>query len=323
MLTADLIGLVWRTSGVSKDKSHIIPPDTPRADCSQFSCSAPGGNISHCRDIDYDDAHFDMYRLFYGIVPEISSQQWNPEVKQIISEFFDQDGVLRSGATFADAARAFVSLMMAEAGIDLRGMDVEAALLQNYGLGPVTSRERCFVCCCSGYVRADHATPAMITNAERGVCPHNVSQRPSFCLGGLKVGLQCIDDSDCIGTSVDGTVQGSACGYDAEIVTCLLSDLGWMCWNVVDRDMLATRIDFVNPQNYRFLKMPAVSGTVISTGNLGDVTSLGVQVCVPFLFLVPVPRNVQKIDLLFANMADIPFGSFKLARDYDEHSIRA
>ena len=269
---------------MNKDKEHIIAPDAPRVDCSQFSCSAPGINMSSCQDLDYDDAHFDMYRLFYGIVPDMSDIDWSPEVTQIIREFFDEDGILRTGATFADVARTFVSLLMTEAGVDLQGMDVEEALLLNYGLGPVTWKERCFKCCCHAYVavrlnEAPGVNASNVTNAERGVCPHDLSERPTYCTGGPRVGLQCIDESDCAGVLIDGSTQASTCGYDPEIVTCLLSDHGWMCWNVVERGMLTTRVDFVSPQSYRFLEMPAVSGTVISTGNLEDVTSLGVQVC--------------------------------------------
>lgn len=238
--------------------------------------------MSSCGDIDYDDTHFDMYRLFYGIVPEIAATSWSPQVKQIIREFFEEDGVLREGTTFADVARTFASLLMTEAGVEVGGMDIEASLLQNYGLGPITWRERCFVCCCNGYVdlHKQEELYGNMTNAERGICPHELSQRPTHCLGGPRVGLQCIDQTDCVGMLMDGSKQGSACGYDPEVVTCLLSDHGWMCWNVVERGMLATRVDFVHPQSYRVLELPAVSGTVISTGNLEDVTSLGIQVCV-------------------------------------------
>jgi hypothetical protein len=71
--------------------------------------------------------------------------------------------------------------------------------------------------------------------------------------------------------------KGGVCGYDPEVVTCLLSDQGWVCWEVFHRDLLFTRVDFVEPEAFRFLKVPAVSGTFVSTGNLQDITSMGVQ----------------------------------------------
>lgn len=36
-------------------------------------------------------------------------------------------------------------------------------------------------------------------------------------------------------------------------------------------------MEFETPQNDRFLQFPAASGTIVTTGNLKDITSLGVQ----------------------------------------------
>ena len=230
-------------------------------DCSQFSCKDPiidDANFSHCNELNYEDLSFDMYRLFYGLFPDISATNWSTEVKEIVYEMRSNPGL-----TVEDVARMFVSLQMMETGVDVTEFDVEAELMQRYRFGSIRSQERCFVCCCN------------VTYAERGVCPYP-RERPSFCLSGPKVAQQCIDKLDCF-EDADLDKEGGECGYDPEIVTCLLADQGWVCWDVFDRNQLATRVDFVEPQAYRFLRVPAVSGTFVSTGNLQDITSLGVQ----------------------------------------------
>ena len=260
--------------GNSKDKLHIVPPDVPRVNCSQFSCSAPGGDISNCRALKFDDGVFDMYRIFYNLVPDFSKTTWSFEVREILEEL-----KAHPDSTFTELARAFVTRQMEETGMDLGAFDVEAQLMQLYGFGPVLTAERCFVCCCNSYVEHNKQTQsnvANLTNADKGVCPH-IRERPSFCLSGPKIGQQCIDADDCVGQTLAGTQRGE-CGYHEEIVTCLESDRGWLCWNVVERDNLAIRIDFAEPTGLRNLHIPAVSGDFVTTGNLQQVTSLGVQV---------------------------------------------
>jgi hypothetical protein len=209
-----------------------------------------------------------MYRLFYGLTKDISATNWSKEVKEIVH------AISSNPNTVQDAARVFVSLQVIESGLDVTDLDVEAELMQQYRFGPIGSQERCFVCCCNA-VRATSPklNPSNLTNAERGVCPYT-RERPSFCLSGPKIAQQCIDDNDCLDAAEK---KGGVCGYDPEVVTCLLSDQGWVCWEVFHRDLLFTRVDFVEPEAFRFLKVPAVSGTFVSTGNLQDITSMGVQ----------------------------------------------
>jgi hypothetical protein len=268
----DVIWLVVN-SGLKKDLTHIQAPDRPRVDCLGFSCSAPGGNVSNCRNLDYDAAIFDMYRLFYGLVPDYSKTDWSDEVVQALE-------LLRAKPemSFPDLARAFVSLQVMETGLDLTGLDVEQQLMMLYGFGPITTEEHCFVCCCNAYVEPAQQLLQDVnyTNAERGVCPH-ARERPSFCLSGPKIAQQCIDEDDCIGSVPEGMLGGS-CGYDPDIVICMLSDQGWLCWDVAARGNLAIKVDFIDPSSYRFLKIPAASGTMVSQGNLQEITSLGVQV---------------------------------------------
>lgn len=263
-------------SGLNKDLTHIQAPDQTRVDCSKFSCVASRRN---CSNLDYDAAVFDMYRLFYGFDPDNSKTKWSVEVVQVLKLLR-----ARPEMTFPDLARTFVSLQVIESGLDLTGLDVEKQLMMLYGFGPITTAENCFVCCCNAYVAGpdkQENSNANYTNAERGVCPH-ARDRPFFCLSGPKIAQQCIDDDDCIGAS---------CGYDPDIVTCMLGDRGWDCWDVRDRSKLAIKVDFISPSNYRFLTIPAASGTMVSQGNLKEITSLGVQV-LSICFLSPPHSKV-------------------------------
>jgi hypothetical protein len=280
-----------------RDTSHITPPEAPRVDCSQFSCSEPGlqgfasevqgSGISHCKDLNYEDPRYDMYRLFYGFFDydrsrkifrirssvDVSKYGWSADVQDLISSRLQDPQ-----EAFADIARTFVSLQMMETGVDMGDLDVVELLESHLRFGPIPNEERCFVCCCHSYVASQADNSVNISNAEKGVCPYDRT-RPNFCLSGPKVGQQCEQADECIGKKF-GLFESGPCGYDESVVTCMESDQGWLCWNVIDRNPIATRIDFVEPTRYRRLGVPAVSGTFLSTGNLDDITSLGIQVLI-------------------------------------------
>ena len=269
-------------SGKNVDKSHIIPPDKPRVNCSNFQCNSksnfthsPGlfgrsrnASLSTCSALNYSSPAFDLYRLFYGLfAPDFSESEakfwpslWPAETLNLYAD--------KPETTFIDLARAFVALQLTEAGIDTTSLNVTAQLMQFYGLGPVTDEERCFVCCCNAIPKFANRNPR--------VCPLP-RDRPNFCLKGQSVARQCISDVDCAPNNAAGM-----CGYDPEIVTCLEWDQGWICWDVYSRNKSAIRLDFVNPQKYRDLNTPAVSGKFITSGNLHEVTSLGYQVSLHF-----------------------------------------
>ena len=283
--------------GKNKDKMHVVPPDRPRVNCSTFSCQSPNleapSEISDCRALDYEEQRYDMYRLFYGFfeyntsskifrekdiskfMRSLSTKSWTGEVKQIVG-----DSLQSQEMTFPEVARAFVQLQLEETGIDLGASPAdwsEVHLKQFMRFGPLSTEEHCFACCCAAYVDIDRQPDPSKnqTNAEKGICPH-ARIRPNFCITGPKLGQQCQVAEECSGKRF-GRMEDGVCGYDEDIVTCLESDQGWQCWNVIDRPDLVTRIDFEEPNAYRRLKMPAASGTLVSSGNLHDITSIGIQ----------------------------------------------
>ena len=137
-------------------------------------------------------------------------------------------------------------------------------------------REECFACCCSQFSDdssahlpyREGAESLNISSLER--CPGQRSRWPTFCLDGDALGSDCMQDSDCPGNA--------SCGYDEEIVKCWDEDLGIRCQPIWNRPNMTTAIHFTNPEVYQRLYAPDASGRIISTGNLEEITSIGVQV---------------------------------------------
>jgi hypothetical protein len=58
---------------------------------------------------------------------------------------------------------------------------------------------------------------------------------------------------------------------------CFVSDWEYVCFNTSDVSNATTDINFETPHANRFLQFPARTGRVISSGNLEDISSIGVQ----------------------------------------------
>lgn len=60
-------------------------------------------------------------------------------------------------------------------------------------------------------------------------------------------------------------------------MACLLTDWEYSCFNTSVLYNETSNLLFETPHADRFLQFPDASGRVISTGNLDDITALGVQ----------------------------------------------
>ena len=274
--------VIVHTSAV-KDLLHIQVPSTPRIDCAAVQCKEAqtlldGSIVSSCADVPYDRPELDAFRLFYNISRPADLRGISNYTQEILRKLENE------GATRWELTRHFISLLYLEVGLGeinlpsaFDGMSTFAALRQVYDDIPVDA-ERCFACCCGSYP----ASGGGGTNAAKELC-RPVKYRPQFCLNSpigsgkgerWNVHLpECKTDADC---SKKGWA-GSPCGTDEEKIMCLEGDLDWYCWDISIRGNLTTTVDFKEPESYRILSMPAASGTVVSTDNLQDLTSLGVQ----------------------------------------------
>jgi hypothetical protein len=123
--------------------------------------------------------------------------------------------------------------------------------------------EGCFVCCGGAQSVAAGLVPSRRT-------------RPKFCVGGEKDGSICEPlREDCPGGGACNCPGGGAC-VDDPAMSCYEHDFGIKCFDLTARPNFTSTVNFTEPTAQRQLVVPDASGTFITTGNLEDITSIGV-----------------------------------------------
>ena len=270
-------------TGGFRDLDKMRLPPKPRVSCANFSCSASsirtpdGGIMNNCSQLDYAAAIFDVLRVYY-VMDEGRSVNHLPldhqqkisfasdairastEVRQALKNFWAP----YANATAEDKPRLelllrFLRMTVEDSGIDLSGALHEQVdvLIRMRTFGDVADIERCFVCCGGDQ---ENATVSGLVPPKRS--------RPYFCIGGDKDGSVCQPSAPhCPG--------GGAC-VDDPAMSCYEHDFGMKCFDLTSRPNFTTTVNFTEPTAQRQLLVPDASGTFISTGNLEDITSVGV-----------------------------------------------
>ena len=237
------------------------PPPQARFECPVMNCSAPSENVSAfagpsavCAEMDYAAPQMDLYRVFYtntsGFDFTTGALAASAPVRALMAD------AQAEGRSRMELALLFMRLQAAEAGHDLGPGTEWEALLTRHTFGNVTNAEVCFACCC-GAMHEGHVAS--------GVCP-KVRRRPQFCVGGDRDGTTCETNADCVedGWCTDDPTQ-----------SCFEGDHGFECFDLGNRPNYTTTVNFTTPSKHQRLQFPDASGTVITTGNLQDVTRLG------------------------------------------------
>ncbi|EKX44912.1 hypothetical protein GUITHDRAFT_139506 [Guillardia theta CCMP2712] len=123
--------------------------------------------------------------------------------------------------------------------VDQRELLATANDFENrFQLGPVTDAERCFRCCCKNGADVCNVVPSLALPSD--------------------------------------TDPSKACDYTDTYNT---QSGSYICYNktLLSKRNASMRIVFDTPQADRYLQYPAASGKVITTGNLEDITAIGIQ----------------------------------------------
>ena len=289
-------------TGSYRDLRDIVVPRKPRVSCNAFSCdtanisTSDGSIVRRCAEFDdlgnrlnYANRIFDIFRVYYlldegrdiatGTLPEDLKQKISfdtttiaasSQIRQILREFWQPyENHTAYERPRMELLLHFLRMMIEEAGIVTSGAlqnDLDELIkifAAKHSFGDVSDMEGCFVCCGSA------------SSIGEGLVPGRRS-RPKFCVGGEKDGSICEPfRDDCPDGGSCNCPGGGAC-VDDPAMSCFEHDFGIKCFDLTSRPNFTSTVNFTEPTAQRQLLVPDASGTFITTGNLEDITSVGV-----------------------------------------------
>ncbi|EKX41203.1 hypothetical protein GUITHDRAFT_142133 [Guillardia theta CCMP2712] len=254
-------------TGRHKDLGNIIPPPPSRFSCSNTTCSNEtlDMNFLDCRGLNWNLTTFDAYRVYYLLSDfysdTIHASTATRDMLASLWKLIQSHNVSTPWNGRNELAKFFIEASVQNADLP----SIFTRIANQYSpehtwkntFASVTTLERCFVCCCSVL------TPAAV---NQKVCPARRS-RPQFCVGGSRNGEICKSSDEC--------TDGGACVNDPSL-TCYEHDFGFRCMDLSQVPNFTTTVNFTEPQRPRTLVIPDASGTIVTTGNLEDITAMGV-----------------------------------------------
>ena len=278
-------------------RSFLVKEGTERKYEWEWGVSGEDGSHLHgCSSLspmDYTSHQLDVFRVYYMLDegrdvshPEALKEALSfassnirapEEVRTALREFWQAyENQTAFERPRLDLVLRFLRLMAEEQGLDSAGALHENfdALLQMYQFGEVTNIERCFVCCGAKNVstKDKDGRDVYMDTVQLGLVPEP-RIRPRFCVGGDKDGSIC--RTNCVGAEACGCPGGGVCVEDPTM-SCFEHDFGFKCYDFTQRPNFTSTVNFTEPTAQRQLMVPDASGTFITTGNLEDITSVGV-----------------------------------------------
>ncbi len=246
---------VFTYTGMNRNMSSVAGvPLKARFECASMDCGDGNGTYTGmCANFSAQDKEHDIYRVYYmGSSGAIHASEF---VRNELSRAENELGM-----TGLKLVQLYMKMTAAEAGVPfIPDAELEALAIQQL-MGPVTEAEKCFACCC------------LPEDSDPGTrsCPE-ARKYPTHCVGGAKDGMRCTEE-----TAEEFCGAEAFCTYDPSI-TCFETDFGFVCRRAFDQPNYTTTVNFTNPNEYNRLNFPDATGTIITAGNLQDVTRLGVQ----------------------------------------------